>query len=414
MLIKIKKTKKIKGSIDILGSKNSSLPIIAASLLVNGIITLNNVPNIKDINHFLCILEELDINYKFNNHKLIIYSNKIDNLNINSAYVKTFRGSYYLMGVLLSRYKKLSINLPGGCDIGKRPIDYHLEGFKLLNTKLEFKDDLIYLNSDKLKGNIINLKSKSVGATLNILFASLYAEGKTIINNPSIEPEVKDCLNFLIKLGFDIKDNNTNLEINGLNDIINIDLEYSIIPDRIEALSYTILGLLLGKPLIINNINYDHIKTVIDLLIDNNARISIGENSLVVRKSKIKSFSFETKPFPFIPTDIMQILGLLLIKGNKESFIKDNIYDNRYNSYIELNKLGCNIKQIDNVLYIKGVKKLKGNTLEAKDLRGACALIISGLISNNTTYIKNYEYVLRGYDDFINKLIKLGAKLNPL
>ncbi len=412
--ITIKESLNLKGEINILGSKNSALPIIIASLLVNGKITLQNIPYIEDIINILEIFDELKIKYKFNNNTLIIFSKEINYNKTFEKNIKKLRASYYFMGVFLARYKYINILYPGGCNIGSRPIDLHLFGFKKLNADLNLSNNTIEISGKNMIPNLIALEKKSVGATINILLSSTYLQGVTIIENPATEPEVDDIINFLNVLGFKCFRLNNYIIIEGKKDIIkNIDIVYKFIPDRIETLTYICFGLKNFSELTLNNVNINHILKPLKLLTDANANIEIiNNNKIKIHSSFLKNFNFETNSYPDIPTDIMPILGILqLLSDNNKSTLKENIFENRLNSFHELTKIGAKISFIsNNEIIITGIKKFDKGIVYAYDLRGAASLIFAGLNSESLK-IENYEYINRGYDSLIDNLIKCNANI---
>lgn len=407
-MVQIKKVitnySRLKGNVYIDGAKNSILPIVAASILINGTVCINNVPNIKDLDVMLNILNSIGVKSLKQNNTLYIINNGVYECDLLSDDVKKIRGSYYFMGSLLSRLKKVRINHPGGCQIGDRLIDMHINGFKTLGANVsEDKYINIYGN---LIGDSIYLEKYSVGATINLILAATNANGITRIYNPALEPEVDDVINFLYTAGYNIRRYNEYIEIYGMDTII-CDFTYSIIPDRIEALSYVILGLINGN-LAIHNVNINHIVYPIKMLIDHGANIKIKGNSLIVKKSVIKKMDIVCDRYPFVPTDINSMMVLLLIMNNGGS-IKDMIFDNRFRSALELRSMGACIELSDK-LYIKP-SKLKCGYVIGSDLRGTAMLVFAGLCVKGSTIIDNIYYMERGYSNYIEKIKGIKGKI---
>lgn len=395
--------KELNGEISINASKNAALPILCASLLNKGKTKILNLPKIDDINQLLSIFSYLNINYSYKDTFQINPTN-FEYKTLAISDVTKFRASYYLIGVFLYLFDKCEINTPGGCNLGNRPLNYHLEAFKKMGYKIEYDKETIKISREYMTRKITyKLEKPSVGATINIILAGLKS-GVTIINYAK-EPEVIDTINFLNKMGCNIyyKDN-----LYVMPSTINKNIAYSIIPDRIEALTYVIMALLCGN-IKINNINLLHIDSIIKLLIINGANIQIEKNALVVYKSKITPFNFETDYYPGIPTDIQPLLSVLFLYNKGNVFIKDDIFENRFSALYELQKLGakCEI----NPPYAKITNSvLIGGNVVAKDLRAAAALLVCALASKCVTTIENYEIINRGYAHIYDNLKNLGAK----
>jgi len=403
----------LKGEIKIDGAKNSVLALLPAALMVNGKVTFENVPNISDIKSFLEIFDYLEIDYFYEKSaaKLTIHSREITNLEVVTPLVESFRASYYLMGVMLGRYKQLTISMPGGCKIGTRPVDYHLEGFKALGADVDFSGSTIILKAEKLIASEINFPRKSVGATMNLIYAACYAEGLSVIKNAALEPEIDDLIGFMNVLGFKVLRIQNDIHIEGMEKILNVDdISYSVVPDRIEAMSYVILGLLTGE-IKVTNLNYSHIKKLIDLLKAHGADLEISDTEIIARKSTVKALDIVTEEYPGVPTDIAQILGVLLMKGDGDSVITETIFENRFESFIELNKLNCKNEIVDDSVKITGGRDFIGNTVIAKDLRGCASLVFAGLAAKFQTIVENIDYMERGYSNLYKKLSAVGANI---
>lgn len=408
--IEIKGGKNLSGEVKISGAKNSAVALIPAAILSSGVTKIYNVPKISDISVLKEILVLLNCKVEENEKFLLIDSTNIKNVPIPSTLTNKLRASYYFMGALLARFKKVEISFPGGCKIGKRPIDIHLFGFRKLGGTVNKKDDIYTITADNLIGNKIYLDFASVGATINIIFASVLAKGKTIIENAAREPEIVNVASFLINMGAKIKGAGTShIEIIGVKKLSSAITE--VFPDRIEAATYIIIGILLGD-LKISGIIPEHLNSFLIKLREMRINFAIKGDSIIVKKqNKIKPAKIKTLVYPGFPTDIQQPFCTLLTQANGKSIVKETIYENRYLQGNELNKMGAKTYIKDNSLYIEGPTKLKGTTVEATDLRCGAALIIAGLIASGTTKICNIEHILRGYDDIINKLKNIGANI---
>lgn len=414
-MINIKKAiitggKFLSGEVKINGAKNSILAIIPACLLVDGKIVIENICDILDVTNYLKILDILKIKYEHNKDNITVYSKRIRRTKIYSELIQTFRASYYLMGSLIGRYKKIKINMPGGCKIGLRPIDFHLEAFKKLGCKYKIKNDKLMIKAKKINGAIIDFNKKSVGATINTILASVYCKGITIIKNASLEPEVNDLVTFLITLGFNIIKIDDTIIIKGLKKVLKVDVSFKVMPDRIEALSYMLLGLMNGDLKILNT-EFNHIENCYKYFKNLGCNINYENSVLYVKKSIIDGFEYESNEYPGLPTDILQIVGSYMMLCKGKSIVKENIFENRYDSFIELNKLNGNNKIVDNQVEIIGVDTLYGANLKAKDLRGCVSLVFAGLCANGVTVVDGYEYLERGYHNFLEKITKIGGNI---
>lgn len=406
-LLKINGGKELTGSVYISGSKNSCLAILISALLFDGRICISNVPDILDIRKLLSIFNLLKIEYFFDNNSVIINSSGLDNTKVVSDDVKKFRASYYFMGLMLGRYHEVLINYPGGCRIGKRPIDFHLLGFELLGGKIEFWDDLIKITAEKLVGAEIFLPKKSVGATINIILCSCYAEGETIIHNASLEPEVCDVINFLNTGGFNIHIFDDSITIQGMKKVIAKSFSYKVMFDRIEAGTFICLGLLCGN-LIIHNTNYKYLKNIIYPLIKANARIEIIEDKILVYKSNLKELMIETGDYPLFPTDMLQIFMVLMAFFGGRA--KETIYEDRISSAEMLKRMGANVIY-DKTSALFKPAKLVGSHVIGNDLRGATSLLLAGLASLGETHVAGYEYIERGYENIYEKIKAIGGDI---
>lgn len=402
---------KLKGEVRISGSKNASLPIIAASILNGGKTTLYNVPNIHDTQITLKILKKLGCKIKKNKEKIEINSTYITQKEISEDLMREMRSTVILAGALIGRFKEATFSYPGGCDIGARPIDLHLKAFKKLGINIEEEYGFIRCSCDKIIGTNIDLDFPSVGATENIILASVLAEGKTTITNAAREPEIVDLVKMLRKMGAKISGEGTNIiEINGVKKLE--DVKYRIMPDRIEAGTFLCAGAITGGNIKIINAIPEHLVPIISKLEEANCKIKIENNIIIIdAPQRLKAIEIKTMPYPGFPTDLQSIFGTVLSVAKGTSIITENIFENRFRYLTELKRMGAKIKQENNVAIISGVKRLSGTAVQSTDLRGGAAMVLAGLEAKGITKVSNIEYILRGYEDIDKKLNKLGANI---
>lgn len=393
-------------SITILGAKNSALPIIASTILLDGDTTLYNIPNISDVQIMLELLTELGLSATLQNNTLHIHGSA-QTFSIKNPSSKLIRGSYYFYSTLLSTFNKVISYLPGGCDIGSRPINFHLDSFKLMGCSYKIINDRIFIYSSSIHPAIIKLPFQSVGATINIIMLAVKTLGKTIIHNASLEPEVIDLINFLKRAGANITIDNTSIFITGVKRLSGI--KYQIIPDRIEAGSYLIWGLCnCFSSLTICNINPTHLTSVIKTLEKIGAKLTIHKNKITIFPiTKVTPIIIKSGVYPDFPTDLIQIISSILLLSNNPSIISDGIFDNRFKLLGEFIKIGAIIKKVNNTYYINSENLKNNKTLIASDLRGAFALFVCAFLCTGTIHIDNYELLLRGYNDFASTLNRL-------
>lgn len=399
--------KELHGNITIDGAKNSMVALIPAMLLVNGFIVLENIPDILDLKWCLDICEELKLDIVFDGRRVKAAIHEIDPV-ISSKSATKYRGSYYFMGALLSRYKEVMIGYPGGCNIGKRPIDYHIEGFKKLGANVEELEEGIRITAKNLIGTTIELPKKSVGATINIVLASTYAKGRTIIKNASIEPEVDDVINFLCKLGFNVYRISDSIYINGKESILESNIIYRIIPDRIEAMTYITLGLLLGE-IRVYKADYHTLRKPLYELCKAGALIEINDEYIEAKKSHLDFLDIESGEYPLFPTDMTQLFSILMIK-NSGGIIVERIFENRFKSLEELRKMNANIEISGNKAIIR-CGNLESGFVKGTDLRGTASLVLAALCAKGESVVYNMEYLKRGYSRFFEKIRSLGADI---
>jgi len=402
----------LSGTIDIGGAKNSAVALIPASILANGISTIENVPNISDRDALLDILDVLNCQSKLNENTLTIDATKLKNTLIDENLSSRMRASYYFMGALLGREKYVEIYIPGGCNIGSRPIDIHIEGFKALGADIKVEGNKYILKADKLVGTDIYLKFPSVGATINIMLAAVLAEGKTIIHNAAKEIEIANIADYLINMGANITGAGTDeIIINGTKELHGGKIK--VLPDRIEAGTYIILGALCGKKLKINDIIPEHLEALTSKLKEMGVKLIQNKNSIEISKTNtLKPINIKTLVYPGFPTDIGQPMSVLLTQGNGTSLFEETIWENRMGHVPSLNKMGANIKVNGMNAIINGPTKLKGSEVIATDLRGGAALVLAGLVAEGTTIITDVEHILRGYENIVEKLTHVGAKIS--
>lgn len=412
--IKINGGKTLSGKIKIGGAKNSVVALIPASLLASGKTTITNVPNITDRDALFDIVKCLNAEVSMNGSIINIDSTNVKNLEISEKLSNRLRASYYFMGVLLARYKHVEMYFPGGCNIGSRPIDLHLKGFEALGAKVTHDEEThkYTLHADELIGTRIHLDFASVGATINIMFAATLAKGTTIIENAAKETEIINIADFLNKMGANITGAGTsNITIEGVKELHSADIE--VIPDRIEAGTYIILGAMIGDNLEVCGVIPEHIKALLDKLTDMHINYEVNGDTVKISKSpEILPINIKTLVYPGFPTDLGQPMSVLLTQADGVSYFEETIWENRMQHVEYLNKMGANIVLADNThATINGKTPLHGEHINATDLRGGASLVMAGLIASGETIISNIDYILRGYENLIHKLQNVGADI---
>lgn len=408
MVIKIKKMRvfpsKIKGSVKISGSKNASLPIIVASMVSGLNIKLKNIPNILDINSLLKILKKTGSEVKLKNNTLKM-THTINKCDLLFDEIKDFRASYYLMSVYIALFKEVTIYYPGGCAIGSRPIDFHLEGFKSAGCSYHQDGNIIKITAKELKPFTYKIPKKSLGATVNLLILGSKIEGMSIIKNASTEPEIDDLINFINKSKAKVYRKNSDIIIIGNSNIVR-NIKHKVIPDRIECFTYMCIGLY-SKKLKIKNIDISHLKTPIYYFKKMDANIKINKNSLIIKEGQLKNISVCSGDYPMLSTDQMPLLYPIFTRVLGVSKFSEGIFENRFSVCEELKKTGADIEIRNNSAIIIGKRNIVGCDLFAKDLRCAASLLLEGIINQNST-INNLYYLERGYDNVYRKLKKIG------
>lgn len=410
----IKGGKKIEGIVNISGSKNASLPIIAASILNSGKTTLYNVPDIHDTKMMFEIIKKLGGTVEKKNNKIVIDTSKIDKYEIPEELMRKMRSSVILAGGLLGRYRKATFSYPGGCDIGSRPIELHLKAFEKLGINITKNYGNIECFCDKIIGEKIEFDFPSVGATENAILASCMAEGITEINNAAREPEIVDLQNFLNRMGAKIKGaGSSNIVIEGVKKLK--DVSYNIMADRIEAGTFLCLGAINRTNLLIKNVNVEYIMPAIDKLQEMGCNFKIEKNQIEIKTpKKINGVNIKTMPYPGFPTDMQSIFATVLTTAKGTSIITENIFESRFKYMQELNRMGAKIVTEGRTAIIKGTKKLFGTNVKATDLRGGAALVLAGTVAKGVTSIENIEYILRGYEKFETKLQNIGVNIEKV
>ena len=410
--IVINGNKILSGEIKVSGAKNSVVALIPAAILCDEEVIIDNVPNISDIDALEEILVYLGVKVKREGSSITINSKNMRNEEIPCILASKLRASYYFMGSLLGRYRNVKMCFPGGCSIGKRPINLHLKGFEKLGAKVLENDGMFSISAKKLIGDEIFLDVPSVGATVNILLAAVKARGKTVIDNAAMEPEIVDVVNFLNSMGAKIKGAGTRkLEIIGVRKLHST--RYSVVPDRIEAGTYVIIASLLGSDLKVSGLVPEHIESLTSKLEEAGVKLSIGENYVRVDKvGSYKSIDVMTLVYPGFPTDLQQPLIPFLTQCSGISHVDETVWENRFMNIPDTVKMGAKIEVIDNKqAVIHGKTDLVGRDVVATDLRGGASMVICGLIASGKTSISNVDHILRGYEDIVGKLSHVGADI---
>ena len=403
----------LKGEVSISGAKNSVVALIPATILADDIVTLDGVPDISDVASLIEIMTIMGAKIERKEDSLVIDPRGVKNMPMPFGKINSLRASYYFYGSLLGRYGQATVGLPGGCDLGPRPIDLHLKAFEAMGAAMTMDGSSMKLATDgkPLQGANIYMDTVSVGATINTILAAVKAEGRTVIENAAREPEIIDVVTLLNNMGAHIRGAGT--------DIIIIDgvpqlhgTRHQVIPDRIEAGTYIALAAAIGEGIQINNVLYEHLESYIAKLEEMGVRMTISEDSIFVEKQTgLKAIQIKTSPYPGFATDLQQPITPLLLTAAGRGRIVDTIYEKRVNHVPELAKMGATISTLNDHIIYEGPNQLTGSSVKATDLRAGAALVIAGLMASGTTEITNVEYILRGYSDIIHKLTQLGADI---
>ncbi|HFU7204989.1 TPA: UDP-N-acetylglucosamine 1-carboxyvinyltransferase [Staphylococcus aureus] len=410
-VIKIRGGRTLNGEVNISGAKNSAVAIIPATLLARGHVKLEGLPQISDVKTLVSLLEDLNIKASLNGTELEVDTTEIQNAALPNNKVESLRASYYMMGAMLGRFKKCVIGLPGGCPLGPRPIDQHIKGFKALGAEIdESSTTSMKIEAKELKGAHIFLDMVSVGATINIMLAAVYATGQTVIENAAKEPEVVDVANFLTSMGANIKGAGTStIKINGVKELHGS--EYQVIPDRIEAGTYMCIAAACGENVILNNIVPKHVETLTAKFSELGVNVDVRDERIRINNNAPYQFvDIKTLVYPGFATDLQQPITPLLFMANGPSFVTDTIYPERFKHVEELKRMGANIEVDEGTATIKP-STLHGAEVYASDLRAGACLIIAGLIAEGVTTIYNVKHIYRGYTDIVEHLKALGADI---
>ena len=404
----------LQGHIKISGAKNSALVLLAASLLTKDKVYLTNVPDLSDIRKMKHILKSIGVKINNDSEKMIINAENLYLGNINHDLINELRASFFCIGPLLSRSGEASLALPGGCNIGKRPIEEHIKGLQELGATIEQKDGFVHAkirnNRRRLKGTHIRLGCPSVGATETLIMAAVLAEGKTIISNSAREPEIQDLCEMLNNMGAQIRGAGTSrISIEGVNYLNGC--SHEVIPDRIEAGTFLIAAAATLSAITISPVIPSHLKSLLQKLQESGSKIIVKNNSISIKTEKIKAVNIETAPFPGFPTDLQAPFTVLMLKATGKSIIKETIFENRMSHIELLNKMGASIKLENNIATVSGVQKLSGKNLKGSDLRSTAAIVIAALTADNSSLVEGLEHLDRGYEDFEFKLKKSGADI---
>ena len=403
--------RELSGEIHIGGAKNSIVALIPASILTSGKCIIKNVPDISDVHALIEIMEELGSKIYYQNEIMEIDNSNVQNKLIKEEFTTKLRASYYFMASLLGKYKKAEISYPGGCVIGSRPIDFTLNSFKKMGVNIKEVDGHYNMKTNKLEGTEIFFDVPSVGATINVMISAVLAEGKTRILNAAREPEIVNVAEFLISMGANIKGAGTGtIEITGVKKLG--DGEVTVIPDRIEAGTYIIIGALLGRNLKVSGIVEEHIKSLLYKLKESGANYKIVGDSVILNRTKhLKAINVKTTVYPGFPTDLGQPMSTYLTQCEGESTFEETIYENRLRHVPHLVSMGAHINAFDKKAVITGPTKLHGTRVKATDLRAGASMLVAGLIADRVTSISNIEHLLRGYERIVDKLNGVGASI---
>ncbi|MGL4763411.1 MAG: UDP-N-acetylglucosamine 1-carboxyvinyltransferase [Sarcina sp.] len=413
--ILVKSGQQLSGQVDISSAKNSILPIIAASLLADEKVIIKNYPSLNDVRVLTEVLYDMGchINMDEINYNLEINPTTIKKFTADCELVKKMRASFLVMGPMLAKYKKFTLSCPGGCNIGTRPIDLHLKGFEALGAKVIQEHGFIKIIGENLKGGELYLDFPSVGATENIMMAASIIEGRTVINNPALEPEIEDLADFLNSMGAKVRFNvNSTIIIDGVKSLHGT--EYRPIYDRIEAGTFMVAAAITGSKIQINGVEEEHLKPVIQKLIESGTSINIDKESkiaIVEGPKEIVSVDITTRPHPGYPTDMQSQMMSLLSIANGVGIIEETVFENRFMNVAELSRMGADIKIKGNSAMVAGVRKLTGCQVRASDLRSGAALILAGLVADGYTQIDDIYHIDRGYMHIEEKFSKLGAQV---
>ena len=400
------------GEVEIGGAKNAALAILAAAIMTDETVTIDNLPNVWDINVLLQAIEEIGAHVeRVDIHKVKINGSFIRGVNVDNEFIRRIRASYYLIGALLGKYKHAEVALPGGCDIGSRPIDLHMKGFRSMGADIDIAHGLVIARAKVLKGTHIYMDKVSVGATINIMMAAAMADGKTVIENAAKEPHVVDVANFLNSMGANIRGAGTDvIRIVGVEKLHAT--EYSVIPDQIEAGTFMFAVAAAGGNVLVKNVIPKHLEATTAKLLEVGCQVEEFDDSVrVISDGHLRHTQVTTLPYPGFPTDMQPQMAVLLGIAEGTSTVTESIFENRFKYVDELTRMGADIKVESNIAIISGVKRYTGARVNAPDLRAGAALVIAGLAAEGITVVDDIYYIQRGYEALEEKLTKIGAKI---
>lgn len=400
------------GEVEIGGAKNAALAILAAAIMTDETVTIDNLPNVRDINVLLQAIEEIGAHVeRVDIHKVKINGSFIRGVNVDNEFIRRIRASYYLIGALLGKYKHAEVALPGGCDIGSRPIDLHMKGFRSMGADIDIAHGLVIARAKELKGTHIYMDKVSVGATINIMMAAAMADGKTVIENAAKEPHVVDVANFLNSMGANIRGAGTDvIRIVGVERLHAT--EYSVIPDQIEAGTFMFAVAAAGGNVLVKNVIPKHLEATTAKLLEVGCQVEEFDDSVrVISDRHLRHTQVTTLPYPGFPTDMQPQMAVLLGIAEGTSTVTESIFENRFKYVDELTRMGADIKVESNIAIISGVKRYTGARVNAPDLRAGAALVIAGLAAEGITVVDDIYYIQRGYEALEEKLTKIGAKI---
>ena len=405
----------LSGEVTIGGAKNAALGIIVAAIMADEPVTIDNLPDVDDVRVLLDAIESIGaIVERIDSHTVRINGACINDVSIDEDAIRKIRGSYYLVGALLGKYKKALVALPGGCQIGSRPIDQHIKGFEQLGAKVSIHHGKIDAQAENLVGTHIYLDCPSVGATINIMMAACMAEGKTIIENPAKEPHIVDVANFLNSMGANIKGAGTDaIRIRGVEALHGA--EYSIIPDQIEAGTYMLAVAATGGDVMIKNVIPKHLEAITAKLVEIGAIVEEFDDCVrVYADHRLSYANVKTMPYPGFPTDIRPQITTLLALSEGTSIVTETIFETRFKYISELRRMGANISVEGNAAFVTGVEGFTGARVSAPDLRAGAALVMAGLVAEGYTYVDDIQYIERGYENFAEKIRGLGGHMEKI
>jgi len=403
------------GEVEIGGAKNAALAILAAAVMTDDAVVIENMPDVRDTNVMLQAMESIGVKVeRVDRHTVRINAKNVKGHIIEDDYIKKIRASYYLIGALLGKYKEAEVSLPGGCNIGSRPIDQHLKGFRALGAKVDIAHGMIIAKADALKGNHIYLDVVSVGATINVMLASVMAEGVTIIENSAKEPHVVDVANFLNSMGANIKGAGTDvIRVRGVDKLHGT--EYAIIPDQIEAGTFMFAAAVTKGDVTVKNVIPKHLESISAKLLEIGCEVEESDDAVrVVAAKPLTHTHVKTLPYPGFPTDMQPQITVALALSSGTSIVTESIFENRFKYVDELTRMGANIKVEGNTAIIDGVTRYTGASITAPDLRAGAALVLAGLVAEGYTTVDDIRYIERGYEDFEIKLRSLGAQIEKV